>query len=111
MASPLNNGPSAPRAVVLDPRVSQLRIALVSACLTICVFFFFFFASAAFRHDHANGNTVLCLHGFGCSVWVSISRPAYSLGFCSLPEQTSIATGAGVACAFFGGFLLISPMF
>ena len=109
MASPLNNGPSAPRAVVLDPRVSQLRIALVSACLTICVFFFFFFASAAFRHDHATGHLSL-------PAWIWLLGVGFYFAPCILSwlllstrEQTSIATGAGVACAFFGGFLLISP--
>jgi hypothetical protein len=110
MTSPSNPTAAAPNTRTLASRTVELRTGLIAAFLATCVFFFFIASSAAVQHDRssnarASAPAWIWLLGVGFFLapyiisWVLIARR----------EQKSIVMGAGVACGFFGGFLLISP--
>jgi hypothetical protein len=97
-------------ATTLNSRTSQFRTALIAAFVATCAFSFFWSTSAAVQHDRANNVRA------SVPVWIFL----LGAGFFSAPyliswvlisrrEPKSIAGGAGVACGFFGGFLLVSP--
>jgi len=98
-----------PNTAAIGSRVTELRIALVGAFLASCGFFFFFSTSAAVQHDRVNGPAPvpawIVLLGFG----FYLAPYIISWFLLSTREQTSIASGAGVACGFFGAFLIVSP--
>ena len=110
MTSPGSTTAANPDARTIASRTSEFRIALIAAFLATCAFLFFWATSAAIQHDRANSGRAsvppwVFLLGAGFLLapyiisWVLISRR----------EPESIAGGAGVACGFFGGFLLVSP--
>ena len=109
MTGPHNTPAPKPNVATLDSRTSELRKALIAAFVATCLFFVFFFGSIALQHGRQEGQPSppgwVFLLGFG-----SLLAPYIISWFLlSAREQTSIASGAGVACAFFGAFLLVSP--
>ena len=109
MTGPHNTAAPKTNTATFDARTSNLRIALIAAFLATCAFFFFFFASAAMQHDRANGRAAV-------PVWVVLLAAGFLLApyviswlLLSTRDRKSIATGAGVACGFFGAFLIVSP--
>jgi hypothetical protein len=97
-----------PNAPTFASRTSALRTAIIAAFVTTCVFFFFLGSSGVLQHDRQQRPTP--------PLWVFLLGAAFSLApyviswfLLSKREEQSIATGAGVACAFFGAFALVSP--
>jgi len=109
MTGPHN--PTAPKsnAATLNSRTSKLRIALIAAFVATCVFFLLFFVSVALQHRLQEGRPSppvwVFLLGFGFLLapyiisWILLSDR----------EEGPVAAGAGVACGFFGAFVLVSP--
>lgn len=106
------SSPSAakPSASTLTSRMIQLRTGLIAAFLANCASFFFWSSSAAVQHDRANNTRA------SAPAWIFLLGAGFFLApyiiswfLISRREQKSIAMGAGVACGFFGGFLLASP--
>ena len=97
-------------ATTLNSRTSQLRIGLIAAFLATCAFFFFWATSAATQHDRTN-NTRASVPAWIFLLGASFLLAPYMISWflISRREQKSIAMGAGVACAFFGAFVLVSP--
>ena len=109
MTGPHNTPAPKPNVTALDSRTSQLRIALIAAFLATCAFFFFFFASAALQHDRQQGRPTPPVWVFLLAAGFFAAPYIISWFLLSRREQKSIATGAGVACAFFGACVLVSP--
>ena len=109
MSGPHN--PPAPKTntATLESRKSKLRIALIAAFATACVFFFFFGSSVALQHDRQQGQPSPPMWVFLLGAGFFLAPYIISWFLLSRREQQSIATGAGVACAFFGAFVLVSP--
>ena len=106
----LSNPAAAPNARTLTSRTVELRTGLIAAFLVTCAAFFFWSTSAAIQQDRA--------HDVRASVpaWIVLLGAGFFLVpyiicwfLISRREPKSIATGAGVACAFFGAFVLVSP--
>ena len=109
MTSPSNPTTAKPNAT-LASRTSALRTGLIAAFLATCAFFFFLSTSAAIQHDRANNTRA------SAPAWIFLLGAGFFLApyiicwfLISRQEQKSIATGAGVACAFFGAFVVVSP--
>ena len=109
MTSPSNPTTAKPNAT-LASRTSDLRTGLIAAFLATCAFFFFLSTSAAIQHDRANNTRA------SAPAWIFLLGAGFFLApyiicwfLISRREPKSIATGAGVACAFFGAFVLVSP--
>jgi hypothetical protein len=109
MTSP-SNPTAAPNARTLTSRTAQLRTGLIAAFVATCTFFFFWAASAAIQHDRAHAVRA------SAPAWIFLLGAGFFLApyvicwfLISRREPKSIATGAGVACAFFGAFVLVSP--
>jgi len=109
MTTPSNITAPKPNAPTLASRTSNLRTAIVAAFVTACVFFFFSASSVALQHDRKQGRP-------SAPMWVFLLGTGFFLAPCiiswfllSRREQKSIAAGAGVACAFFGACVLVSP--
>lgn len=109
MSGPHN--PPAPKTntATLESRKSKLRIALIAAFATACVFFFFFGSSVALQHDRQQGQPSPPMWVFLLGAGFFLAPYIISWFLLCRREQQSIATGAGVACAFFGAFVLVSP--
>jgi hypothetical protein len=110
VSSPSNPTAAKPSAPTLTSRTIQLRTGLVAAFLATCAFFFFWAVSAALHHDRANDGRA------SVPAWIFLLGIAFLLApyiiswfLISRREQKSIAMGAGVACGFFGAFVLVSP--
>ena len=108
MTSPGNTTAPKP-AATLTSRTSQLRIALIAAFTATCLFFLLFFISVARQHRLQEGRP-------SPPVWVFLLGIAFLLApyiiswlLLSTREQERTAAGAGVACGFFGAFVLVSP--
>ena len=109
MTGPHNTVAPKANTVTLESRTSNLRTALIVAFVATCVFFVFFFGSIALQHSRQEGRPFppvwFFLLGFGFLLapylvsWILLSDR----------EQGPIAAGAGVACGFFGAFVLVSP--
>lgn len=111
MTSPSNPTAAKPSAPTLTSRTIQLRTGLIAAFLATCASFFFWSTSAAVQHDRAN-NTRASVPAWIFLLGVVFFLAPYIISWflISRREQKSIAMGAGVACGFFGGFLLTSPI-
>jgi len=110
MTSPNSTTAPNPNARTLASRTVDLRTGLIAAFLATCVAFSFWSTSAAVRHDRANNVRA------SIPVWIFLLGAGFLLApyivswfLISRREPKSIATGAGVACAFFGAFVLVSP--
>jgi hypothetical protein len=109
MTSP-SNPTAAPKIHTLASRIVELRTGLIAAFLATCAAFFFWSTSAAVQHDRANNVRA------SVPAWIFLLGAGFFLApfivcwfLISKREPKSIATGAGVACAFFGAFVLVSP--
>jgi|HubBroStandDraft_6_1064221.scaffolds.fasta_scaffold12168_2 hypothetical protein len=109
MTGPHNTPAPKPKVATLDSRTSKLRAALIAALVATCLFFILFFVSVALQHRLQEGRPSppvwVFLLGFGFLLAPYIA----SWFLLSNREQESIAAGAGVACGFFGAFVLVSP--
>ncbi len=110
MTSPNNATAPNPNVRTLTSRTVELRRGLIAAFLATCAFFFFWAASGAIQHDRAHNVRA------SAPAWVFLLGAGFFLApyiacwfLISRREPKSIATGAGVACAFFGAFVLVSP--
>jgi hypothetical protein len=110
MTSSSNTTAPNPNVRTLTSRTAELRTGLIAAFLVTCAFIFFWSTSAAIQHDRANNVRA------SAPAWIFLLGAGFLLApylvcwfLISKREQKSIATGAGVACGFFGGFLLVSP--
>jgi hypothetical protein len=109
MTGPHNTPAPKSKVATLDSRTSKLRTALIAALVATCLFFLLFFVSVALQHRLQEGRP-------SPPVWVFLLGFAFLLApyitswfLLSNREQESIAAGAGVACGFFGAFVLVSP--
>src|SRR5579872_1228663 len=109
MTSP--NNPTAVKAntATLESRASQLRIALIAAFAATCVFFVFFFVSIALQNRLQEGRPYPPVWFFLLGFGFLLAPYIISWLLLSDREQGPIAAGAGVACGFFGAFVLVSP--
>jgi hypothetical protein len=104
-------GASAPPVVAptLNSRTAQLRTALIAALVATCLFFLFFLGSIALQHRLQEGRPSPPVWFFLLGFGFLLAPYIISWFLLSTREQTSIATGAGVAFGFFGAFLIASP--
>jgi len=96
-------------AAALALRTSRLRIALGVAFVAASAFFFFFYTSAALQHDRANARASVPAWIVLLGVGFYLAPSIISWFLLTTREQKFIASGAGVACTFFGVFLIVSP--
>ena len=109
MTGPHNTPAPKPKAATLDSRTSQVRIALIAAFVATCLFFTLFFVSVALQHRLQEGQPSPPVWFFLLGFAFLLAPYIISWFLLSNREQERIAAGAGVACGFFGAFVLVSP--
>jgi len=109
MTSPRNPTATKTNTATLDSRTSKLRIALIAAFIATCVFFVFFFVSVALQHRLQEGRPYPPVWFFLLGFGFLLAPYIISWHLLSDREQGPLAAGAGVACGFFGAFVLVSP--
>ncbi|MGB6675780.1 MAG: hypothetical protein WBE44_03710 [Terriglobales bacterium] len=109
MTSSSNTAVPNPNAPTLASRTSQLRTALIAALVATCLFFLFFLGSIALQHRLQEGQPSPPVWFFLLGFGFLLAPYIISWLLLSNREQERIAAGAGVACGFFGAFVLVSP--